>query len=411
MTNLDIQTNGQTNEAAPVEAALTRVGSEPASTLGGAAQRTQPARAPALSISRRTRSTPFSSRVEAFGVKAYTVYNRMLLPTVFQSVEADYKHLKRHVQVWDVAVERQVEIKGKDADALVQRLTPRDLSGVKTGRCVYIPAVDENGGMVNDPVALKLGKNRWWISIADSDLLFWVKALAIASNFDVKVFEPAVSPLAIQGPKADALAARVLGDKVHDIGFFKFAKLPFEGKQLIVARSGYSKQGGFEIYVEGDEIAEPLWDALFAAGEDLKVRPGCPNLIERIEGGLLSYGNDMTLANTPYECGLGRFCSPGVKTDCIGGEALMKAGKRPPARQIRGLRIAGDPVPANRSPWPIHNGEKSLGEVTSAAWSPDFKTNVAIGMVARSHWAPGTHVTVSAPDGERRAEVCTLPFA
>ena len=175
-----------------------------------------------ISPSRRIRRTPFSEGVEAAGVKGYTVYNHMLLPTMFESVVADYHHLKEHVQVWDVACERQVELRGPDAERLMQMLTPRDLRKMQVGQCFYVPIVDETGGMLNDPVAVKLADDRWWISIADSDLLFWVKGIAYGYRLDVLVDEPDVSPLAIQGPKADDLMARVFGDAIRDIRFFRF---------------------------------------------------------------------------------------------------------------------------------------------------------------------------------------------
>ncbi|MEY8837457.1 dimethylsulfoniopropionate demethylase, partial [Cribrihabitans sp. XS_ASV171] len=213
--------------------------------------------------SRRVRRTAFSEGVEAAGVKGYTVYNRMLLPTVFESIEADYHHLKRAVQVWDVACERQIELRGPDAARLMQMLTPRDLRGMRPGQCYYVPIVDETGGMLNDPVAVKLAEDRWWISIADSDLLLWVKAIAHGWRLDVLVDEPDVSPLAVQGPKADDLMARVFGDKIRDIRFFRFGMFNFEGRDLAIARSGYSKQGGFEIYVDGSDSGMPLWNALF----------------------------------------------------------------------------------------------------------------------------------------------------
>ncbi|MEM9576277.1 MAG: dimethylsulfoniopropionate demethylase [Pseudomonadota bacterium] len=358
-----------------------------------------------ISPSRRLRRTPFSEGVEAAGVKAYTVYNRMLLPTVFESVEADYRHLKDHVQVWDVAVERQVELRGPDAARLMQMLTPRDLRGMLPGRCFYIPIVDETGGMLNDPVAVKLAEDRWWISIADSDLLLWVKGIANGYRLDVLVDEPDVSPLAIQGPKSDDLAARVFGEGVRDIKFFRFGLFEFEGRELVVARSGYSKQGGFEIYVEGSDIAMPLWEALFKAGEDLNVRAGCPNGIERIEGGLLSFGNDMTDDNTPHECGLGRFCDTQTAIGCIGRDALLRVAKEGPVQQIRALEIDGDPVPVCDRAWCLDAGGVRVGQVTSAAWSPDFKTNVAIGMVRMTHWETGTVLDVQTPDGTRRATV------
>jgi dimethylsulfoniopropionate demethylase len=358
-----------------------------------------------ISLSRRLRRTPFSEGVEAAGVKAYTVYNHMLLPTVFRSVEEDYRHLKQAVQVWDVACERQVEVRGPDAGRLVQLLTPRDLRSVMPGQCLYIPVVDETGGMLNDPVAVKLSEDRWWISIADSDLLYWVKGLAYGYRLDVLIDEPDVSPLAVQGPKSDDLMAEVFGDQVREIRFFRFMPLEFQGHNLVVARSGYSKQGGFEIYVEGAELGMPLWNALMEAGKKMDVHAGCPNLIERIEGGLLSYGNDMTDDNTPHECGLGRFCNTQTAIGCIGRDALLRVASEGPVKQIRAIAIDGDPVPPCDRFWPISVNGKQVGRVSSATWSPDFNTNVAIGMVRMTHWDAGTAVTVETPDGPRDATV------
>lgn len=359
---------------------------------------------PSISPSRRLRRTPFSAGVEAAGVKGYTVYNHMLLPTVFHSIGEDYRHLKTAVQVWDVACERQVELRGPDAGRLMQMLTPRDLRGMLPGQCYYVPTVDETGGMLNDPVAVKLAEDRYWVSIADSDLLFWVKGLAYAWHLDVIVDEPDVSPLAIQGPKADDLAARIFGDGIRDLRFFRYGFFDFAGVQMLVARSGYSKQGGFEIYVEGAAHGMPLWNALMEAGRDLDVRAGCPNLIERIEGGLLSYGNDMTRDNTPHECGLGRFCSTQTAIGCVGRDALLRVAKDGPTRQIRPISIEGDLPPCVEA-WPVTDGEKRIGQVTSAARSPDFGTNVAIGMLRMTHWEAGTGLTVHTPDGPRHAVV------
>ncbi|MFC1681088.1 dimethylsulfoniopropionate demethylase, partial [Pseudomonadota bacterium] len=322
----------------------------------------------------------------------------------------DYHHLKRHVQVWDVSCERQVEITGPDAFRLVQLLTPRDVSHMQDDQCYYVPMVDESGGMLNDPVALRIDDQKYWISIADSDVLLWAKGIAAGMRLEVDVYEPDVSPLAIQGPKADELMARVFGDPVRDIRFFRYKKLPFNGREMVVARSGYSKQGGFEIYVDGSEYGEPLWDALFAAGEDLEVRAGCPNLIERIESGLLSYGSDMTRDNTPHECGLQRFCDTRAAIGCIGRDALLRMLHDGPSRQIRGLRIQGDTVPPCTQPWPVYADGHRVGQVTSAAWSPDLGVNVSIGMIDASHWDAGTHAEVDTPDGMREAEVAVLPF-
>ncbi|MEM6888265.1 MAG: dimethylsulfoniopropionate demethylase [Pseudomonadota bacterium] len=358
-----------------------------------------------ISPSRRLRRTPFSDGVEAAGAKAYTVYNRMLLPTVFESLEADYHHLKRQVQVWDVSVERQVELRGPDAARLMQMLTPRDLRGMLPGRCFYVPIVDETGGMLNDPVAVKRAEDRWWISIADSDLLLWVKGIANGYRLDVLVDEPDVSPLAVQGPKAEELMVRVFGESIRDVRFFRFGLFEFEGRELVIARSGYSKQDGFEIYVEGGDLGMPIWDALFAAGEDLQVRAGCPNTIERIEGGLLSYGNDMTDDNTPHECGLGRFCDTQTAIGCIGRDALLRVAKEGPVQQIRAIDIAGEALATADRSWRLLADGQRVGQVTSAAWSPDFETNVAIGMVRMTHWESGTPLEVETPEGMRAATV------
>jgi dimethylsulfoniopropionate demethylase len=358
-----------------------------------------------ISPSRRLRRTPFSAGVEAAGVKGYTVYNHMLLPTVFRSVTEDYHHLKEAVQIWDVACERQVELRGPDAARLMQMLTPRNLQNMNVGQCYYVPIVDETGGMLNDPVAVKLAEDRWWISIADSDLLYWVKGLAQGWRLDVLVDEPDVSPLAIQGPKADDLMARVFGDAVRDIKFFNFGLFPFGGRYLPIARSGYSKQGGYEIYVEGSDLGMPLWNALMEAGRDLDVHAGCPNLIERIEGGLLSYGNDMTDDNTPHECGLGKFCNTNDAIGCIGRDALLRVAKEGPVQQIRAVSIEGAAVGVCDQWWPIIANRKRVGRVSSAAYSPDFKTNVAVGMVRMTHWDDGTDVQVETPDGLRDATV------
>jgi len=220
--------------------------------------------------SRRVRGTPFTAGVQAAGAKAFTVYNHMLLASYFESYEADYHHLKEHVQVWDVAVERQVSIKGPDALRLMKMMSPRDMDRMADDQCYYVPICDCNGGMLNDPVAIKLAQDHYWLSLADGDLLQYALGLAIASNMDVEIVEPDVSPLAVQGPKADELMSRVFGDDVRDIRFFRYKRMAFMDTEFVVARSGWSKQGGFEIYVDGTKYGMPLWDALMAAGWRLK---------------------------------------------------------------------------------------------------------------------------------------------
>lgn len=350
--------------------------------------------------SRRVRSTPFTPGVTAAGMSVCTVYNRMILPSVFEGQEADYRHLKDHVQVWDVACERQVAVQGPDARRLLDLLSPRDLDKMAPDQCYYMPAIDRDGGMLNDPVLVKLAEDHFWISVADSDYLQYVAGVADALGLNVRIWEPDVSPLAVQGPKADALMARVFGAAAAEIKFFRYKRLAFQGRELVVARSGYSKQGGFEIYVEGADLGMPLWDALMTAGADLNVRAGCPSTMERVEAGLLSYGNDMTRDNTPFECGLGKFVNS--PKDYIGKAGLLARSE--PVQQIRAIEIGGE-IPSINAAWPLLADGVEVGQVTTATWSPDFRTNVAIGMVARSHWTPGTVLEVMTPAGGRRAEV------
>lgn len=359
---------------------------------------------PFLNCSHRLRRTPFSRQVETAGAQGFTVYNHMLLPTFFRSFEEDYKHLKTAVQVWDVSCERQVEITGPDASRLVQMSTPRDLAKMVDDQCYYIPMVNERGGMLNDPVLVKLADDRYWVSLADTDMLYYYMGLAKGFGLDVEVFEPDVSPLAIQGPKSDELVERVFGADIAATRFFRHKTIEVQGKDMIIARSGWSLQGGFEIYLDGTEHGERLWDLLFEAGEDLDVRAGCPNGIERIEGGLLSHGNDMTMEHTPFEAGLGRFCDLHTATECLGHGALLE--KRNPTRQIRPLEIDGGKVHGVTYLWPMKNrAGESVGNISSAAWSPDFKTNVAIGMVNLDQAQPGAEFLVDAPDGTRTARV------
>jgi dimethylsulfoniopropionate demethylase len=363
-----------------------------------------------LTVSRRIRGTPFSFFNEAQGVKAYTVYNHMLLPTVFRSVEDDYWHLKEHVQIWDVGCERQVEITGPDAARLVQWMTARDLRNAVPLQCLYAPLVDERGGLVNDPIVIKLDHQRYWLSIADSDVLLWAKGLAIGAGLDAMVREPDVWPLAVQGPKSDELLGRVLGREVRGIRFFRSTWIRFCNHPLLVARSGWSKQGGFEIYVDDRILGAKLVTALWEAGGSLNVRAGCPNPIERIESGLLSYGNDMTLLNNPLECGLERYCDIDGDLDFIGRDALLDFKARGVSRRIGGLKIKGEQLPACTNPWLVSHAGKPIGEVTSAAVSPQLRCGIAFAMLACGHWQCGHHVVVETPNGLRGATVCRLPF-
>jgi dimethylsulfoniopropionate demethylase len=339
--------------------------------------------------------------------------NHTILPKGFtKSVEDDYWHLKKHVQLWDVGCQRQVEIRGPDAAKLTQLMTPRDLSNARIGRCLYAPIIDENAGMLNDPIILKLAEDHYWLSISDSDLLLWARGLAVGMKLNVAIDEPDVWPLAVQGPKSDDLMAKVFGAAVRDIRFFRFEELDFLGHPMIVARSGFSKQGGFEIYLDQPALALELWDALWDAGEDFNVSPGCPNLIERVEAGLLSYGNEMTRQNNPLECGFDQYCKLDGSIDFIGREALQGIAERGPDRLIRGVIFDGDACPACQYPWPVEVDGKKIGHVTSAIWSPRFGKNVGLAMIDRGFWKPGNRLTVRSGDGlTRNGVISNLPIS
>jgi dimethylsulfoniopropionate demethylase len=369
-----------------------------------------------LNMSRRIRRTPFTDRVEQHGVRGFSVVNHMLLPKAFApSVEEDYWHMREHVQIWDVSCQRQVEIQGPDAARLVQWMTPRDISKARVGQCLYVPLIDDKAGMVNDPVLLKLALDHFWLSIADSDVLLWAKGLALGAALKVSVREPDVSPLSVQGPKAEDLMAKLFGEHIRGIRFFHFDYVDFQGTRQLVERGGYSKQGGFEIYLHDSALGSALWDAVWEAGQEFNITPGCPNLIERIEGGLLSYGNEFTLENNPLECGLGKFCSVDSGLEYLGREALQAIAAQGHAREIRGVQFDGGPCPPCGKPWPVHAGDAQgpqIGRITSAAWSPRLQRNVGLSMIEKAYWNPGQTVTVCSADGlHRPGVVCALPFA
>ena len=369
-------------------------------------------RVPKLLVSRRIRATPYTPRVEALGVSGYSVVNHTILPKGFQkTVEEDYWHLKTHVQLWDVGCQRQVELRGADTAKLAQLMTPRDLRKARVGQCLYAPMIDADAKMLNDPIILKLAEDRYWFSIADADMLLWAKGLAAGLGLDLSIDEPDVWPLAVQGPKSDDLVARVLGEQVRDIGFFKFRICDFEGHDLVVARTGFSKQGGFEMYPEGFSLGTRLWDALWQAGADLEVSPGCPNLIERVEGGLLSYGNEMTRDDNPLECGLDQYCQLDGSVDYIGRAALQQIAETGPERLIRGLIFDGEACPACQHPWPVMHADQQVGYVTSSIWSPRFERNVALAMLDRGYWEAGLEVSVRSSDGlDRNGVITDLPM-
>jgi len=359
---------------------------------------------PELLISSRTRSTPFSSRVETCGVKAYSVYNHMLLPLIFRSLEEDYWHLCESVQVWDVSCQRQVEITGPDTQKLVQLMTPRDLSQAELGQCFYAPLCDETGGMINDPILIKHSNNHWWLSIADSDVMLWAKGLATGFGLDALVTEPDIWPLAVQGPKAEELLSRVFGKEISRILFFRSRTFNYQGTKMLVARSGWSKQGGFEIYVNDAELGGQLWDELFAKGEDLNVGPGCPNLIERIESGLLSFGGDMGYDTTPFECGLDKYVSLDADIESL---SLDELRTRKSKTKLIGIVIDRK---VNLIDKRVFIGSNVVGKITSDTWSPRYSAFLAFARCELKHLEDTQNLHVKTTSGEVSARITDLPF-
>ena len=363
-----------------------------------------------IAKSRRLRSTPYTSRIEKQGVTAYTIYNHMLLPAAFGSIEDSYKHLKEHVQVWDVAAERQVEISGKDSAKLVQLMTCRDLSKSKVGRCYYCPIIDENGNLVNDPVVLKLDENKWWISIADSDVIFFAKGLASGHKFDVKIVEPIVDIMAIQGPKSFALMEKIFGKKITELKFFGFDYFDFEGTKHLIARSGWSKQGGYEVYVQNTASGQKLYDKLFEIGKEFNVGPGCPNLIERIESALLSYGNDFDNNDNPFECGFDQYVSLNSDINFLGKEKLKQVKSKGIQKKLLGVKINTKEISLTGSQNLYDKDNNIIGELRSACYSPHFKEVIGIAMIKKPFWESTQTFKIELNNNTFNGKVCDLPF-
>tara|TARA_B100000767_G_scaffold270066_1_gene293025 strand:+ start:165 stop:1277 length:1113 start_codon:yes stop_codon:yes gene_type:complete len=363
-----------------------------------------------ISKSARLRPTPFSDQIEEQGVKSYTVYNHMLLPTVFESVEADCEHLKNFVQVWDVSVERQVEISGPDSARLVQMITCRDLSKAKNDVCYYAPIIDEKGFIINDPLIMMVAENKWWLSIADSDVILYAKGLASGFKLDVEIQEPNVNPLAVQGPKSFELMKDIFGPSILDLKFFRFKRFEFDNHLFLIARSGWSKQGGFEIYVDDDEKGQSLFKELMSKGKDLNVRAGCPNAIERMEGGLLSYGNDMTIKDNVLECGFDGLISFNDEVEYLAKDHLKQLSLKGVKKSLIGIKIFTDSITLHNHLPIFINGDK-IGELRSVIYSPSFKCCLGIAMIDLEIQENKQKQMVVIDNNEYQIEISPLPFS
>ncbi|MEL6792411.1 MAG: glycine cleavage T C-terminal barrel domain-containing protein [Pseudomonadota bacterium] len=363
---------------------------------------------PTISPSPRVRPSPYFDETVEDGVAAFTSYNHMLMPVSYGDPEAEYDRLINGVSMWDVSVERQVELQGPDAGRLAQRLCARDLSNMPVNMGWYVAICDERGTLINDPILLKLAEDRYWLSIADSDVKLWARAVAAAERMNVGVSEPDVSPLAIQGPKSDDVCAALFGDWVRDLKYFEVREAVLDDIPLMVARSGWSKQGGFELYLMDGALGPALWRRVKEAGQPWGIGPGSPNQSERVESGLLSYGTDTDDETNPYEVRMGRFVD--LDADFIGAEALRRIKAEGAKRKQVGLLLDDGEARPGIVKWAgARNGNRTVGHMTTNAWSPRLGRNIGIGLVARDVEV-GEKLQITIGGEIVEAEVCKLPF-
>jgi aminomethyltransferase len=359
----------------------------------------------------RLRRSPFFASTQRYGAKAYTVYNHTFFPIRFDDLEKEYWALINEVTLWDVCVERQVEITGPDAAAFTNLLTPRDLTKCKVGQAKYVIITTDTGGIINDPVLLRLGENHFWLALADSDVLLWARGVAVRAGMRVEITEPDVSPLQLQGPKSKQVAQALFGDRVLDLGYYYFFETSLDGIPVVVTRTGWSAEVGYEIYLRDGSKGDELWERIMDAGRPHGIRPTGPSDIRRVEGGILNWGADILLEDTPYHVGLERLVDLKKPADYMGKEALARVRAEGVARKLAGVEIAGPPIEFNATKWPVSAGGRAVGRITSAIYSPRLKKNIGYAMVGAAQAELGTRLTVSIPDvGEREATVVPKPF-
>ena len=339
-----------------------------------------------------------------------TTYNQMLMPTSYGNPEEEYWRIIQGVSMWDVAVERQVQLKGRDAGKLAQILAPRDLSKCKIGQGKYVPLCNHNGVLINDPILMKLEEERYWLSIADGNIWLWAQAVARERGLDVEVSEPDVSPLAVQGPKAETVVASIFGDWVRELKYFWFRESEIDGIPVAVARSGWSKQGGFEIYLMDGTKGTALWNIVKEAGQPHGIGPGNPNWCERVESGLLAFGGDTDDQTNPFEVRMGKYVDLHVPDDTIGIQALRRIAAEGPKRHQLGVVLDNsEPVKAEFTWNDIDMDGARIGDMTTCVWSYRMKKNIGFALVATSA-KPGDRVVVRRAAGPVEGTLCELPF-
>jgi len=357
------------------------------------------------------RKSPFFDSTVRWGATDFSVYNHMYIPRSFGDPEQNFWNLVNDAILCDVAVERQVEITGPDAAQFTQLLTPRNLSECAVGQCKYVLITNAAGGIINDPVLLRLEEDRFWLSLADSDVLLWAQGIATHAGLDVDIREPDVSPLQLQGPKSGDIMEALFGPCIRDLKYYWLERFELDGIELVISRTGWSSELGYEIYLLDGAHGEQLWEKIMAAGEPLGLKPGHTSSIRRIEGGMLSYHADMDADTNPFELGLDRLVDLDMSADFIGKASLQSIKQNGVTRSQVGLVIEGEPLSGpNTEFWSVSSGDKIVGKVTSAVYSPRLKQNIALAMVSIDCADIGTTCLVTTPDDQRAAKVVLKPF-
>jgi len=357
------------------------------------------------------RKSPFFDSTVRWGATDFSVYNHMYIPRSFGDPEQNFWNLVNDAILCDVAVERQVEITGPDAAQFTQLLTPRNLSECAVGQCKYVLITNAAGGIINDPVLLRLEEDRFWLSLADSDVLLWAQGIATHAGLDVDIREPDVSPLQLQGPKSGDIMEALFGPCIRDLKYYWLERFELDGIELVISRTGWSSELGYEIYLLDGAHGEQLWEKIMAAGEPLGLKPGHTSSIRRIEGGMLSYHADMDADTNPFELSLDRLVDLDMSADFIGKASLQSIKQNGVTRSQVGLVIEGEPLSGpNTEFWSVSSGDKIVGKVTSAVYSPRLKQNIALAMVSIDCADIGTTCLVTTPDDQRAAKVVPKPF-
>ena len=357
------------------------------------------------------RKSPFFDATVRWGAKGFSVYNHMYIPRDFGDPVQNFWNLVNDAILCDVAVERQVEITGPDAAKFVQLLVSRDLSKCAVGQCKYVLLTNAQGGILNDPILLRLAENHFWISLADSDILLWAQGVAVASGMDVHICEPDVSPLQLQGPNSGEIMQALFGAGVGDLKYYWLREYELDGISLIVSRTGWSSELGYEIYLRDASKGDLLWEKIMAAGQPWGLKPGHTSTIRRIEGGMLSYHADMDINTNPFELGLDRLIDLDADFEFIGKPALQKIRHQGITRKHVGLLISGPAMTgSNTRFWALEKDGQWVGKVTSAVYSPRLEKNIALAMVDADVAALGTEYQVIKQSGNETATVVEKPF-